>query len=120
MFSSKCEPSPFTERIEDEPLLRGQGRYVADAPLAGAYAPSFVRSPHAFAGIFSIEIEAALRAPVVLAILTGADLTSNNQSTGREGRGRSLNYRRIATLMSAIAVAIPGTAGSHIETLATP
>ena len=36
-------------RKEDEPLLRGQGRYVADVTPAGTLHAVVVRSPHAHA-----------------------------------------------------------------------
>src|SRR6476619_834515 len=61
-------------RIEDEPLLRGLGRYAADVPLTDQAHGYFVRSPHAFADIRSIDSEAARAAPGVLAVLTAADM----------------------------------------------
>ena len=36
-------------RLEDEPLVRGLGRFAADVPLTGQTHACFVRSPHAFA-----------------------------------------------------------------------
>src|SRR5262249_61569832 len=36
-------------RLEDDPLVRGLGRYAADAPMSGETQAYFVRSPHAFA-----------------------------------------------------------------------
>ena len=39
----------FKGRVEDEPLVRGHGRYIADAPLPNQAYAYFVRSPHAFA-----------------------------------------------------------------------
>jgi len=47
---------------------------VAGAPLPDQAYAVFVRSPHAFTDIISIETSNALRAPGVLAVLTGADL----------------------------------------------
>ncbi len=38
-------------RIEDDYLVRGAGRFVADAPEPGQAYAAFVRSPHAFARI---------------------------------------------------------------------
>jgi len=61
-------------RVEDEVLLRGQGRYAADLPLPGQAYAYFVRSPHAFARIVSIAVETARRAPGVVGVLTAADL----------------------------------------------
>ncbi len=64
-------------RIEDAALLRGAGRYADDVHLAGAAHASIVRSPHAHAKILSIDTAAASKAPGVLAVLTGADVTKD-------------------------------------------
>ena len=62
-------------RLEDDPLVRGLGRYMADAPLPGQTYAYFVRSPHAFADITSIDTErGARRCTGVLAVLTAADM----------------------------------------------
>ena len=72
----------FKGRVEDDPLVRGHGRYVADAPLPSQAYAYFVRSPHAFARIVSIDVEAALKAPGVVGVLTGKD-TAETGSIGR-------------------------------------
>src|SRR5215813_8880087 len=61
-------------RLEDGPLVRGLGRYAADVPLPGQAQAYFVRSPHAFADIGSIDTAAAKAAPGVVAVLTAADM----------------------------------------------
>jgi aerobic carbon-monoxide dehydrogenase large subunit len=61
-------------RLEDDPLVRGLGRYAADAPLTGQTYAYFVRSSHAFADIRSIDTDAAKAVPGVLAVLTAADM----------------------------------------------
>ena len=61
-------------RIEDAALLRGDGRFAADARQEGEVTAWFVRSPHAFARIRGIDAQAAQRAPGVLAVLTAADM----------------------------------------------
>jgi aerobic carbon-monoxide dehydrogenase large subunit len=61
-------------RIEDAALLRGDGRFVADARQTGEVSAWFVRSPHAFARIRGIDAQAAQRTPGVLAVLTAADM----------------------------------------------
>jgi aerobic carbon-monoxide dehydrogenase large subunit len=63
-------------RVEDDRLLRGNGRYAADAPLPGQAHAYFVRSPHAFADITAIGIDDAKAAPGVLAVLTATDMTA--------------------------------------------
>jgi carbon-monoxide dehydrogenase large subunit len=61
-------------RLEDDPLVRGLGHYAADVPMTGQMQAYFVRSPHAFADIRSIDTTAAKAVPGVLAVLTGADM----------------------------------------------
>src|SRR5262249_49349897 len=61
-------------RLEDEALLRGVGRYAADAPMPGQLYASFVRSPHAFADVRSIDTAAARQVRGVHAVFTAADL----------------------------------------------
>jgi len=63
-------------RIEDDALLRGQGRFGDDVRPDGALAAYFLRSPHAFARIKHIDVAAAKTARGVLAVLTSADLAS--------------------------------------------
>ena len=64
----------YQPRLEDDPLVRGLGRYAADTPLTGQTYAYFVRSSHAFADIRSIDTEAAKAVPGVLAVLTAADM----------------------------------------------
>ncbi|WP_327664170.1 MULTISPECIES: xanthine dehydrogenase family protein molybdopterin-binding subunit [unclassified Streptomyces] len=61
-------------RVEDDRLLRGNGRYVDDIELPGAAEAAVLRSPHAHARIESVDVTAALDAPGVLAVWTGADV----------------------------------------------
>jgi aerobic carbon-monoxide dehydrogenase large subunit len=61
-------------RLEDGPLIRGQGRFVDDLKFAGMLEAAFVRSPHAHAGIRSIDAEAARHLPGVAAVFTYADV----------------------------------------------
>src|SRR5215831_1892510 len=64
----------YRPRLEDDPLVRGFGRFAADAPLPGQAQAYFVRSPHAFADVRSIDTAAARAAPGVLAVLTADDM----------------------------------------------
>src|SRR5262245_28112885 len=63
-----------TLRLEDEPLLRGKGRFVDDITAPGVLHVAFVRSPHPHALIRSIHKDAALALPGVHAVLTLDDL----------------------------------------------
>jgi len=64
-------------RVEDKRFLTGHGRFVADIELSGALACALVRSPHAHAAIRRIDASAALAAPGVVAVLTGADMAAD-------------------------------------------
>jgi len=48
-----------TLRIEDEPFLRGKGRYIDDVVVPQMLQAAFVRSPHAHAVIRGISKTAA-------------------------------------------------------------
>jgi aerobic carbon-monoxide dehydrogenase large subunit len=67
-----------TKRVEDDTLLRGAGRFMADAPLPGQTHACFVRSPHASARVKSININPALAIKGVVAVITPADLKAAN------------------------------------------
>jgi carbon-monoxide dehydrogenase large subunit len=64
--------------VEDDYLLRGAGRYMADAPLPGQTYAYFVRSPHAAADIKSVDVKAALAVKGVVAVITAADIKAEN------------------------------------------
>src|SRR5258708_6859508 len=63
----------FKGRREDARLLTGQGRYTADWNLPDQLYGVFLRSDHAHAEIAALNVEAARRAPGVVAVFTGAD-----------------------------------------------
>ena len=58
-------------------LLTGRGSFVDDLTLPGLVHAVIVRSPHAHARIGPIDTGAALAAPGVLAVLTGADYAAD-------------------------------------------
>ncbi len=77
MTSATATSAKFDEwagRVEDDPLLRGHGRFGDDVKPEGALTAHFVRSPHAFANIEHIDTASAKAAPGVVAVLTAADL----------------------------------------------
>ncbi len=67
---------PWHGRVEDEALLRGQGRFGDDLKPDGALSAHFVRSPHGFASIEHIDIAEAGKTPGVVAVFTGAELAA--------------------------------------------
>jgi aerobic carbon-monoxide dehydrogenase large subunit len=84
---------PWRGRIEDAALLRGAGRFAADAPMPGEAQAAFVRSPHACARIRMVDRRAALAAPGVLAVLTAADVTA---------LGAGSTFPRLAAMLRSI------------------
>src|ERR1700680_4791916 len=61
-------------RKEDPRFIRGQGNYIDDIKLPGMLYMDIVRSPYAHATIKSIDTSEALKAPGVVAVITGKDL----------------------------------------------
>ncbi len=70
-------------RFEDRRLLRGEGRFQNDVNLPGQTYAVIVRSVHAHADIRSTDVEAARRAPGVVAVFTADDLARDNLGTMR-------------------------------------
>ena len=61
-------------RLEDRPLLLGQGRFAADVSFVGQLYMRVVRSTHANAKLISIDTAAARATPGVHAVWTAADV----------------------------------------------
>ena len=61
-------------RVEDRRILSGRGKYVDDLDFPKMVHASFVRSPFAHARITRVDVEAARRAPGVVAVFTGEDM----------------------------------------------
>src|ERR1700723_3959198 len=66
------------KRVEDARFTQGKGHYVDDVKLPGMLHGDFVRSPHAHARVKSINSEAALKVPGVLAVITAETLKTVN------------------------------------------
>ncbi len=66
---SKHEP-----RVEDDALVRGNGRFMDDPRLPNQAYAAFVRSPHAHARVLAVHADEARKAKGVLAVLTAADI----------------------------------------------
>ena len=109
-------------RLEDDILVRGHGRFVADVPLPRQAYAYFVRSPHAFARIASIDIEAAAASPGIVGILTGKDLgdtrsiSSHPPLPGRGGKPLIMPHRpalaadRVTHIGECVAMVVAETA----------
>ena len=64
-------------RVEDEALLRGEGRFIDDlAPVPRAGHAAILRSPLAHGRIVRLDVSAALEHPGVVGVLTGADVVA--------------------------------------------
>jgi carbon-monoxide dehydrogenase large subunit len=60
-------------RVEDQRFVTGNGQYTDDIRVDGQLHAAFLRSPHAHAGLRSVDISAAQEAPGVIAVLVGQD-----------------------------------------------
>ncbi|HYD65248.1 xanthine dehydrogenase family protein molybdopterin-binding subunit [Azospirillum sp.] len=65
-------------RREDQRFLTGRGTYTDDISRPNQTHAVMLRSPHAHARIRSIDAGTALKAPGVIAVLTGADMAADN------------------------------------------
>jgi len=65
------------ERVEDQRLTTGRGRYTDDITLPRQLRACILRSPHAHAAIRSIDVAGAADAPGVAAVLTGEDVAAD-------------------------------------------
>jgi CO/xanthine dehydrogenase Mo-binding subunit len=81
------EPLP---RLEDAPLLTGQGRFADDISFPHQLHMRIVRSEHAHARIKSIGCEAARAAPGVFAVWTAADIPDVPRIELRDGSEETL------------------------------
>jgi CO/xanthine dehydrogenase Mo-binding subunit len=61
-------------RLEDRPLLTGQGRFAADIGFPGHLHMRVVRSPVAFGRLLAIEVDEAMAMSGVAAVWTGRDV----------------------------------------------
>src|SRR6185312_11179695 len=72
--ASRFGSGKSVRRVEDDALLRGEGRFADNMRSAGELVACFVRSPHPHARIVRIDAEAAAKMPGVVAIVNGRDL----------------------------------------------
>ena len=88
------------KRVEDQRLLTGRGRYVADLARAGMLHVAFLRSPHAHARVLAVDGAAARALAGVSAVFTGPDL--REQTRPIRAASRMAGY--VATDMPALAL----------------
>src|SRR5574340_119588 len=82
--SPRAEPAPgerfgsgrSVPRLEDDALVRGEGRFADNVSAPGQVYAAFQRSPHAHARITRIDATEARALPGVLLVLTGKDLVA--------------------------------------------
>jgi carbon-monoxide dehydrogenase large subunit len=79
LLTALDRPNSYIGRSVPRPnlarLSQGRAQFVTDVTLPRMAHVAFVRSPHAHARIKSIKAEAAKKAPGVVAIVTGAELS---------------------------------------------
>ena len=74
MHRSKFGVSQSVTRKEDDALIRGHGRYVADIAPGGALHAVVLRTPHAHARFRVTDIAVARGLPGVHLVLTAPDI----------------------------------------------
>jgi len=62
------------KRVEDNRLLKGEGRYTDDFNMPNQTFAVYVRSPHAHANLVSVDISAAKAMNGVINVFTGKDI----------------------------------------------
>jgi carbon-monoxide dehydrogenase large subunit len=70
-IATRREIGAARRRVEDPRLVQGAGQYVEDLRLPGTVDVAFVRSGYAHARIKSVDLDAARRAPGVVAAWSG-------------------------------------------------
>jgi carbon-monoxide dehydrogenase large subunit len=125
MDSPKNQHGTREVRLEDDALVRGHGRFVDDARFPNQAFAVFVRSPHAFARIVSVDTAAARASEGVLAVLTAADMNEAGLKTagrhppikGRGGKDLIQPFRptlageRVLYVGEAVAMVVAETVG---------
>jgi aerobic carbon-monoxide dehydrogenase large subunit len=82
-------------RLEDPALLRGQGQFIGDIDFSHQLHMRVVRSSYAHAELRSVDVTAALAAPGVAAVWTGADIANLPPIDFRDPTGEDLRpYRQ--------------------------
>ncbi|MEN9539475.1 MAG: hypothetical protein RLZZ126_1710, partial [Pseudomonadota bacterium] len=74
--SARFGSGQHVRRLEDEPLLKGQGRYTDDVQPAAQTRLVLLRSPYPHANIRSVDTSAARTMPGVHLVVSGADLAA--------------------------------------------
>ncbi len=102
---------PLVRRFEDERLVTGRGRFVADLAPPKGLAAWFVRSPFARGEIVGLDVTTAAAMPGVVAVYTAADLDLPDQPApvpgGAPAMARPMLARdRVAFVGEAVAVVI--------------
>lgn len=109
-------------RLEDEALLKGEGRYTDDIAPDGQLRLVFVRSPYPHARILSVDTTAAKDMPGVVAVMTGAELAAAGvkpvpgstipRANGQPGASpprRVLAHERVRYVGEAVALVVAQT-----------
>jgi aerobic carbon-monoxide dehydrogenase large subunit len=81
-------------RLEDAPLVRGQGLFADDVNFPRQLAMRVVRSPVAHGLLIRIDVAAALAAPGVISVWTGSDVANIPPIPLRAARPRGMELYR--------------------------
>lgn len=117
-MTERSSPGPLpapVRRFEDERLITGAGRFVADLAPPDALAAWFVRSPFARGRIEGVDVAEAAASPGVVAVYTAADLNLKDLRAsipgGIQGMDQPMLARdRVTFVGQAVAVVIAESA----------
>jgi carbon-monoxide dehydrogenase large subunit len=107
-------------RVEDDRLLRGGGRFLADLHLARTLEAVFVRSPHAHARIDRLDVAKAKLVPGVAAVFTAADLAGRTEPLDIASQLHIPEPLRRAAHLTDRAHPIPLLAGATVRYVGQP
>src|ERR1051326_6977372 len=96
-------------RADSPERLTGQVRYTGDLVLPGLLHGRLVRSPHASARIVSVDKQAALDTPGVVAVLTAQDLPVKDIRAAVEARNIVMAFERTTYVGQPVAVVLAET-----------
>ena len=82
------------QRVEDDALVTGRGRFIDDIQVPGALHAAIVRSPLAHGRILGIDLAAARAAPGVVVVATAADLPERARWMADGHPNPTLKYTR--------------------------
>lgn len=106
-------------RREDDPLLRGRGRFIADIEMTGMLEAVFVRSQEARANILGIDTSSAEMLEDVVAVIAAQDLPEPTRTIRRQFYTLDESFIQ-SNFVQIVPTAEPVLASSHVSRVGEP